>query len=124
MASAPVPSILQAPCINNCTNFIKLSPEPTETSRVIYRLGSFSETELKELKDKFISDLERVRSLLKQVESRELELVHAEDVDLREQGNSVDKASKIIGGKRTLPVSSDGEIKRKRLVKKTVDELN
>ena len=78
---------------------------------------------MKELKDKFITDLERVQSLLKQVESRELELVHAEDVDLREQGNSVDKASKIIGRKRALPESPDEEIKCKRLVKKSV-ELN
>ena len=115
-----------APCINNSTNLNKLNPQPTKKSRVIYHLGSYSETELKELKHKFISYLDRLQSWVRQVESRQSELLQLQDVDLRKQGNPVDKASKkIIGQKRAVPVvSPDTETKRRRLMRKKTVELD
>ena len=118
--------MIMAPCINESTNLNKLNPQPTKKSRVIYHLDSYSETELKELKHKFISYLDRLQSWVRQVESRQSELLQLQDVDLRKQGNPVDKASKkIIGQKRAVPVvSPDTETKRRRLMRKKTVELD
>ncbi|XP_074364974.1 transcription factor GTE7-like [Apium graveolens] len=99
---------------------LKDSPKSCRDGHVIYYLDSCSETELKELKDKFVSDLERIRSFVKRIEARELELVEAEQAEYRKTGNCGDKSSNVIGQKRTMPVTPDTVTKRKRLVK-TVD---
>ncbi|KAK1354407.1 hypothetical protein POM88_047663 [Heracleum sosnowskyi] len=84
---------------------------------VVSKLDSYSQIELKVLKDKYMLEYERIESLLKQIEARELELDQAENVELRKQGNC-----KITGQKRGMSISPERESKRKRLVKST--ELN
>lgn len=133
----------------NYTDSKTLNPRPTKTTshyvqqidqtlsfpdgnNVIFNLVSYSKTELKELKDKCLSKIERIQSFVKQIEVRELELVRVENVESRKNVNSkiigqkrvvqATQSFKNIGQKRVAQVTPDREVKRKRLVKTT--ELN
>ncbi|KAK1396017.1 hypothetical protein POM88_005880 [Heracleum sosnowskyi] len=79
---------------------------------VSFNLNSRSKTELKQLKDKFISKIQSIQSFVKQIEARELELVRLEDVN----------SKKNLGQKRVVPVTPDPQNKRRRLVKTNSNE--
>ncbi|KAK1397760.1 hypothetical protein POM88_007623 [Heracleum sosnowskyi] len=96
---------------------LKDSPQSCQDDHMIYHLDSCLETELKELKEQCVIDLERIRSFVKQIEARELELVQVEEAEYRKTGNCCDKSSNIVRRKRTMPVPPDRETKRKPLVK-------
>ncbi|WOH10974.1 hypothetical protein DCAR_0830451 [Daucus carota subsp. sativus] len=52
-------------------NHTKVCPKSSRDDGVIFDLDSYSEPELQELKKKFISNVERIRSFVKQIEARE-----------------------------------------------------
>lgn len=88
-----------------------------ETSRdghVIFHLDSYSRSELKELKTRLVSDLERVRGVIYEIESRESECRSNRNNSITpaKKGGAVRKGGKILGQKRTMPVSTNREIKR------------
>ncbi|XP_074349098.1 transcription factor GTE7-like [Apium graveolens] len=144
MTSPVSPSKLKAPCMNNNTNIKTLNPKLNETPQsfvhgpdvqqisdhveafrqsylddlVDFDVNACSETEFNELKDKFFSNVERIRGLVKKIEARQPELDKIEDVELRKRGNSAKKSSskktKITGQKRAMQITPDRESKRSK----------
>ncbi|KAK1354747.1 hypothetical protein POM88_048003 [Heracleum sosnowskyi] len=129
--SAFLPNIPKAPCMKKFSPSRTFQDSPDvqqgdQTSLEVYPQSSLgdlvncdfdscSETEMKELKDKFIMHAETSRSFIKQIEARELELDRIEDAELRKQGNFVKKSgNKITGQKRAMTISPDREIKRSK----------
>ncbi|KAK1361002.1 hypothetical protein POM88_045476 [Heracleum sosnowskyi] len=99
------------------SNYVKqieqtLVKQSSRDDDVIFNLDSYSKFELKQLKEKFMSKIERIEGFVKQIEACELELLKLEE----------DVNSKNLGQKRVVQ-GPDPLNKRRRLVKMTT-ELN
>ncbi|XP_017218561.1 transcription factor GTE7 isoform X2 [Daucus carota subsp. sativus] len=99
--------------------------ETARDGHVIFHLDLYSRSELKELKNRLVSDLERVRSVMYEIKSRESEARLNRSfgppsgqinnvVSNVKKGGSGKKSGpgKILGQKRGMQVSSNREIKR------------
>ncbi|KAL8117868.1 hypothetical protein AgCh_015674 [Apium graveolens] len=124
------PPMYYSPAVDVETDCCVVEKESTRDGHVVFRLDSYSRSELRELKTRFVSDLERVRRVIYEVESRESEFrlnrgfvpSSGQVNGSVKKGGVGKKSGKVIGQKRTMPVSSSGEIKRevKRPVKNVV----
>ncbi|KAK1354746.1 hypothetical protein POM88_048002 [Heracleum sosnowskyi] len=129
MTSAFLPNIPKPPGMNKCRNSKILNPPHCKTLKDLDDLvncdfDSCSQTEMKEIKDKFIMHAERIRSFIKQIQARELELDRIEDAELRKQGDFVKKSgNKMTGQKRAMAISPDRESKRSKTVELNSTEI-
>ncbi|KAK1351653.1 Global transcription factor group E7 [Heracleum sosnowskyi] len=121
-----------APAVDVSSECCIVEKETARDGHVIFHLDSYSRSELKELKTRLASDLERVRSVIDEVESRETEFRVNRSFVPSQVNNAVSKkgglgkkSGKVLGQKRTMPVSSSPDVERevknvKREVKNVV----
>lgn len=104
-----------APAVDVSSECRIVEKETARDGHVIFHLDSYSRSELKQLKTRLVSDLERVRSVIYEVESREAEFRNNRSFvnnGVSKKGGLGKKSGKVLGQKRAMPVSSNREIKR------------